>query len=278
MADQIIPVSKTTQPATEVASAPSAPARSTQPVVLPSKGYFYPENSKLSSGTIEIHRITARHEDILSNTNFLKKGTVLDEFLKAVIATPEVDLNDLLIGDKNALFIAARKGAYGELYNTKIKCLECGAESSVDIDISNLKPVEINWSLAKKGENRIPFKLPDSGKLVQISLLTHRDEVDIDRELKALAKFGAQGASPEMTTRLKYMIKSIDGDSDRAKIKVFVDENMSAKDSLALRRFAREVSPDLDLTFDFTCPACGHQAKKQIPLGPNFFWPNISDA
>jgi len=274
MADPIIPITKQAAP---VAVAVVKSSQPTETVALPSKGYFYPENHPLASGTIEIYSVTARHEDILNNTNLLKKGTVLDEFLKALIATPNVTIGDLFIGDKNALFIATRKSAYGEIYSTKIKCPECAVESIIDIDISKLGMKNIDWNVATKGENKMSFKLPNSGKTIVFSLLTHKDDADIDQELKALAKFGATSTSPEITTRLKYAIKSIDGDSDRNKIKTFVDEQFTAKDSLAFRKFVRDHTPDMDMTFEFTCPSCGHQAKMTVPLGANFFWPNITE-
>jgi hypothetical protein len=280
MTDTTIPVSKPTA-VNKAISTPDAPKvnQPTEVVELPSNGYFYPEAHPLSSGKIEIYQVTARHEDILSNTNLLKKGTVLDEFLKALIATPNVAISDLLIGDKNALFIAARKSAYGEIYNTKVKCPECGVESNVDIDLSKLVSKSIEYVGATRGENKLTFKLPNSGKTVAVSLLTHKDESDIDAELKALAKFGGANNTnaPEITTRLKYTIRSIDGDADRLRIKNFVDGQLTAKDSLALRKFVRENTPDMDMNFDFTCPACGHQTKMTVPLGANFFWPNISE-
>lgn len=288
MSDPTIPVSKAPilNPAVKAALAQNQaeapkPVLPTISVALPSQGLLYPANHPLASGVIDIYQVTARHEDILSNTNLLKKGTVLDEFLKALIATPNVSINDLLIGDKNALFIAARRSAYGDEYATKIKCPECGVESVVEIDLSKLapKPLTENFTNIAKNENRCSFTLPNSGKTVIFSFLTHKDESDIDAEIKALAKFGGpdKGASPEITTRLKYTIKAIDGDSDRVKIKNFVDTMLTAKDSLALRRYVRENTPDMDMNFDFTCPACGHQTKMIVPLGANFFWPNVSD-
>lgn len=268
-----IPVSKSTQPAVDTKK--STP--NTMTVNLPSKGYFYSTNSPLSSGTIELYQVTAKHEDILSNANFLRKGTVLDEFLKSLIATPNVALNDLLIGDKNGLFVAARKSAYGEIYTAKIKCPECTTESSIDINLDSLVEKPFALENYTKGENKFVYTLPSSKKNITWSLMTHKDEVDIDQELKALNKLGTSVASPEITTRLKYTIKAIDGDTDKVKIKNFVDTQMSAKDSMAFRRYVREVTPDLDMTFDFICPACGHQAKMNVPLGATFFWPNLND-
>ena len=286
MSDTTIPVSKSAPFNNAVKTAliqtqADAPKQNipTETVDLPSQGYFYPANHPLSNGKIEIYQVTARHEDILSNTNLLKKGTVLDEFLKALIATPNTSINDLLIGDKNALFIAARKSAYGENYTTKIKCPECSVESNIEINLSVLKAKPLNSDVLTKGENKLSFKLPNSNKVVTVSLLTHKDETDIDAELKALAKFNGPNTtnSPEITTRLKYTIKSIDGESDRSRIKNFVDTQLTAKDSLALRKFVRENTPDMNMNFDFTCPACGHQVKMNVPLGANFFWPNLTE-
>lgn len=275
MADPIIPIVRNQYAAKQVET-----PKLSQPTVtveLPSKGYFYPESHPLASGNIEIYQVTARHEDILSNTNLLKKGTVLDEFLKALIATPNVSISDLLIGDKNALFIAARKSAYGEIYVAKIKCPDCEVASNIDINLGELPAKAIDFSLAKKGENRMSFTLPNSGKVIVFSLLTHKDDVDIDQEIKALAQYGKGTTSPEITTRLKYTIQSIDGETNRIKIKQFVDETLTAKDSLALRKFVREHTPDVDMGFKFVCPSCGHQVRMNVPLGANFFWPNISD-
>lgn len=273
MSDTTIPISKQSQTKPTEVPKPTLP---TETVDLPSRGLFYPESSPLSSGKIEIYQATARHEDILSNTNLLKKGTVLDEFLKALIATPNVSISDLLIGDKNALFIAARKSAYGEIYTTKIKCPSCEEESNIDIDLNTIKPKELVNINATKGENRFSYTLPNSKRVLALAFLTHKDEADIEAEIKALSKMN-NGTAPEITTRLKYSIKAVDNETDRMKIKNFVDTQLTAKDSLALRRYIREITPDMDMNFDFTCPACGHSERMSVPLGANFFWPNVSD-
>lgn len=277
MDNTTIPISKQTAQVPSVAAEPLKQTASTVTVKLPSNGYFYPTTHPLSSGTIELYQVTAKHEDILSNTNLLKKGTVLDEFIKSIIATPNVSLNDIFIGDKNALFIEARKSAYGEIYTTKIKCPECGEESNIDIDLNKVKPKAFTFEKYTRGENKFSYVLPSSKRTIVWSISTHKDENDIEQELKALAKLGTAVAAPEVTTRLKYLIKSVDGETDRGKIKMFIDNAMPAKDSLAFRKHVRENTPDLDMTFDFTCPKCGHQDNMSIPLGAGFFWPNTID-
>lgn len=284
MSDTTIPVTKSASLNQAVKSALINQAEGQKPnlptmnVKLPSQGVFYPSTHPLAGGTVDIYQVTARHEDILSNATLLRKGTVLDEFIKALIATQGVTINDLLIGDKNALYVAARRSAYGDIYSTKIKCPECGEESVEDIDLSQLTNKQLNLDGVTQNENRISYTLPNSGKAITIGLLTHKDETDIDAELKALAKFSGNNApAPEITTRLRYTIKSVNGDSDKLKIKSFVENELTAKDSLALRKFVREKTPDIDMNFNFTCTACGYQGRVPVPLDANFFWPNITE-
>ena len=79
----------------------------TEVVDLPSKGLVYPKDHPLADGTIEMKYMTAREEDILTSSNLIQKGIVIDELLKSLIIT-KVDFNDVIVGDKNAIMLAAR--------------------------------------------------------------------------------------------------------------------------------------------------------------------------
>lgn len=244
-------------------------------VQLPSQGHFYPATHPLSSGVIQLFEVTAKHEDILSNTALLKKGTVLDDFLKALIATPNVDMNDVLLGDKDAILLAARRSAYGDNYVVDTKCTSCDSDVKVTIDLGSIKVKPFDFSGLERGQNSFSFTLPSSGKTIVWKLLTHKDEGAIDSELKNLSKL--QSTSPEVTTRLKYLIQSVDGNSDRAFVKKFVDVELSAKDSLAFRKHVRVSTPSIDMNYDFVCPKCGHEERRSVPMGANFFWPGLSE-
>lgn len=266
MPEPTIPVSKqVTSPA------PSARDFPTEFIDLPSQGYFYPTSSPLSSGRIELKYMTAKEEDILTSQNLIKRGIVLDELLKALIVTPDVKLDDILIGDKNAIFIASRRLAYGDNYPASITCPKCREENKVTINLGDIKPKEFNFAQYTKGENRFTFTT-SFNKTIVYKLLTNKDESDIDAELKGLAKLN-KNASPELTTRLKYMIVSVDGNEDRGIVKKFVD-NMPAKESVVFRKYVKDNMPDMDMTFDFNCTACGHNERMALPLGVDFFWPS----
>jgi hypothetical protein len=245
----------------------------TDVVELPSHGFFNSVEGALTEGKVEIKQMTAKEEDILSNQQFIKKGVVLTELLKSLIVAPFGCLDDLLIGDKNALFFTSRVSAYGKDYKTKMKCPNCGEDCDVNVDLTTVKNKEYDFSNCQKGVNRFDFVLPNSGKRLTYRLLTHKEETAIDLELRSLEKFG-KGASAEITTRLKYMIVAVDGNEDKNLIKKFVDTELSSKDSLEFRKAMRNAMPDVDSTFDFECPKCDHSAKLQIPLGISFFWPS----
>ncbi len=246
----------------------------TERIDLPSKGYFYSESDPLSTGYIDMKMMTAKEEDILTSQNLIKKGVVLDKLLESLIVTPGVNIENLLLCDKNALFVAARRLAYGDSYGpVQVRCQKCYEEVKQVVNLGELREKPYEFEKVQKGHNHFHFTLPYSKKTVLFKLLNSKDEIDIDNELKATAKFVKSGGSTEITTRLKKMIVSIDDKSDRAIINKFVDTELLSKDSMALRSHARQISPELDMSFNFNCPSCSHEERMDVPMTVQFFWP-----
>ena len=241
---------------------------------LPSEGFFYPEDSVLSNGKIELKYMTAKEEDILTSQNLIKKGVVLDRLLDELIVTPGVSSNDLIVGDRNAVFVAARILAYGSKYEAKVVCPKCGEENFVSIDLSEMTNQEFDFSGYTKNVNEFSYQLPISKRNLTYKLLTGHDESSISQELKSLSKLNKNGASPEVTTRLKYMITAVDGKTDRQVIKNFVDKELTSRDAREFRKHVKESSPDFDMMFNFKCEHCDHEGRISMPMGINFFWPD----
>ena len=235
----------------------------TETVELPSKGLLYPEDSELAKGTIEIKYMTAKEEDILTNQSYIKNGTVLDKLLKSVIVS-KINFDDLLIGDKNAIMIAARILGYGSDYSFNY------SGESYTVDLSQIENKPLKEELFISRTNEFTFTLPKSGNTVTFKLLTHKDEQDINRELEGLKKI-SKDSSPELSTRLKYIITSVEGNRERKDIRNFVDNYLLAQDSRALREYVREIQPDVDLTFF----PDGNSERISIPIGVSFFWPEF---
>ena len=244
----------------------------TEVLSLPSKGLLYPEDSPLRSGTIDVKYMTAKEEDILTSQNLITQGVVIERLLQSVIADPKVKLDDLLIGDKNALMVGTRILGYGKDYNVLIVDPETGQEVETTIDLTTLDHKKVDESLLQNGNN-FEFELPNSKRKLGFKLLTHKDESEINNILKSLEKAEQlTGVSNELTTRLKYQIQSIDGETDQKTIDNFVDNEFLALDAREYRKYTQSISPDMDLRFDYTT-GNGNKIKVDVPLGLDFFWP-----
>lgn len=246
----------------------------TEIVPLPSRGLLYPADHPLASGTIEMKYMTAKEEDILTSQNLIKQGVVLDKLFESLIITP-IRYDDLYIGDKNAIMVAARVLGYGKDYVVEVDDpFAPGTKQKVTIDLTQIENKEVDYTLFESRKNEFDFELPQSKRVVTFRLLTHGIEQEIKAELKSLNKVITRGGiDRELTTRLKHIIIAVDGESGRAAVNRFVDEELFAVDSRALRTYIKEISPDLDMTFTFESSATGEVKEMEIPMGVSFFWP-----
>ena len=237
----------------------------TETIELPSKGILYSEDHPLSNGTIEMKYMTAREEDILTNQNYIANGTVLDKLLQSLIIT-KFDYNDLLIGDKNAILIASRILGYGKDYSFTYD----GVEHEVDLSTLENKP--LNEVLFSKGVNDFSYTLPHSGTKITFKLMDGHLENKIEAEIKGLKKVNKNFYS-DLTTRLKYIITSVEGDSEVKTIRDFIDNYLLARDSRALREYKKEIQPDIDLKIFIELN--GESLEIEVPIGVNFFFPDF---
>ena len=242
----------------------------TEVIDLPSKGLIYPKDNPLSKGTIEIKYMTAREEDILSNQNLIKKGVVLDKLFESIIVDRSINIDDIVIGDKNAIILATRLLGYGPEYPMKFYSSKLDDTISATVDLSKVQIKEIDESMYNN-ENRFEFTTPFGKNKLEFRLLTHGDEQLIEKDLKAIEKFN-KDSSATITTRMRYMILSVDGESDVGKISKYT-QNMLVRDSKAFRDYVRSISPDVDMNFIYVHED-GDEEVVPIILGVNFFWPS----
>ena len=166
----------------------------TEVVELPSKGLLYAKESPLSSGTIEMKYMTAKEEDILTNQNFITNGTVIDKLLQALIVDKSINYSDLLVGDKNALLVAARILGYGADYEFDYQ------GEKVTVDLTQIKNKDLSDDLNTEGKNEFRYTTPSTETLLTFKLLTHGDENKIEREVKGLKKINKE-SSAELSTQ-----------------------------------------------------------------------------
>ena len=243
----------------------------TEVVELPSKGYFYPKDNPLASGKVEMKYMTAREEDILTSPNLLKQGTAVDKLLEALIVDKKVNLDDILIGDKNSIIVAARILGYGKQYEfTTLD--ENGEEVNVTVDLTTLNDKEIDFTDLTEGVNEFSFTLPNSERTITLKFLTHKDEKELESEATALKKVSGSIVKT-MTSRMKRIIASVDGNSEKQHINEFVDNELLSVDSLELRRYLNSINPDINMTTIATF-SDGRAEEVAVEITAQFFWPS----
>jgi hypothetical protein len=253
----------------------------TEIVDLPSRGEFYPEGHPLrGKETVEIKYMTAKEEDILTSESLLRKGIALDRMLQNIILDKTVNVNDLLVGDKNALFVAARITGYGEDYDTSVTCPACLKMQEHTFDLSTCGPKPLLKGEALSGLEGVSYnndgtysiKLARSEATVKVRLLTGKDEKLIEQNKANKKKHKLPDTN--LTDLLKTIIVSVNGSTSRQDVESFV-EMMPARDSRLLRKIYPLLAPNIDMSQEFQCSSCGHEQALEVPVTANFFWPEL---
>jgi hypothetical protein len=241
-------------------------------VPLPSSGLVYaPGHALHNKRQVEFRSMTARDEDILMNQAFAKQGTMINHLINACLMDKNVNVDDLLIGDRNAILVALRSVSYDPKYAAMLKCQSCGNSTTLEVNLPDLdiKPLEISPSEA--WTNSFELKLPVTKKTVNFKFLTCKDEIDLIQTSQSRRKKGLK-AETAVTEHLAAYLLSVEGNYDRNYISKFC-MFMPARDSMILRKYIRENEPGIDVMVDFECDSCNHSGEVPIPFGPSFFWP-----
>ena len=248
----------------------------TEFVELPSGGRFYPPGHSLhNQNTIEIRYMTAKEEDILTSRSLLKEGVALDRMLQNLVIDGSINVNSLLVGDKNALLVAARRTGYGPEYETKVACPSCGTTVDHSFDISspstnNFEKSAEEFGVSFDASGHATITLPMTGVKVECRLLTGADETRVTKE--AIRKSKKKMESTSTTDAFRAFVVSVNGDNNPFTLENFI-QNMPARDARHLRTIYNEVIPNINLEQNFECSNCGHEADMEVPLGIDFFWP-----
>tara|TARA_R110000803_G_scaffold30310_1_gene68426 strand:+ start:1795 stop:2664 length:870 start_codon:yes stop_codon:yes gene_type:complete len=253
----------------------------TEIIELPSKGLIYPKDNPLSSGKIEMKYMTAREEDILTTQSYLRDGSVLDRLFQSLIVSNgdgvSVKYVDLIVGDKNAIMIAARVLGYGKDYKVEVNDPFSDNTQDEIIDLTQFDNKEYDGSAQLElHKNEFELELPQSKRKLTFMITTESKDRKIKHILEEEKKKNRKlknETSSELTTRLKQTILSIDGDYDQRTIANFVDNELFAQDSRALRTYIKKVSPDMDLQWEFISEETGEGRFMSLPMDVTFFWP-----
>ena len=203
--------------------------------------------------------MTAKEEDILTTQSYIKDGSVLDRLFKSLIVGNgdgvSIKYEDLVTGDKNAIIIAARILGYGKDYEVEIADPFSNNKQTDVIDLTQFENKEYDGShQIEKYRNEFEFQLPHSNRTITFMAMTEKVEKRAKHQSDTIKKKNRKlrdNTSRELTTRLKNMILSVDGNYDKKDIINFVDNELFAIDSKALRKYINEVIPDVNLMYEF---------------------------
>lgn len=255
----------------------------TEFVTLPSEGLFYPEGHPLrNQKEVEIKQMTAKEEDILTNKSFLKKGILLDRLIESLLVSKNIPTNSILVGDRNAIVIAARISAYGPTYDLGVVCTECGHKNQVSIDLEKAESRNIEKIIADLENSKdlytitpsgaILIKLPKTGWDVACRLLSGEDEKRMTNIIESKKRTNNVDADITISEQLDLIIESINGSLERSTIKSAIGL-MPAYDAKFLRNAYSKLIPNVLIKSNFVCGSCLDGQEVEVPFTQEFFWP-----
>lgn len=235
-------------------------------ISLPSKGLFYKNGLK----ELDVEYMTSRDEDLLTTPSLIENKTVINKLLKRKIKTPNVNVDDLLPGDKSAVILFLRTSSYGPEYTVEVQDPRSGEYFKEVVNLLNLKHKDLKEMPDENGYFSV--ELPMRKKTVKFRLLTSGEEESIRKTAEKIKDEYNQEFAEYSTLRLKSAVVSIDGNSDKNYINKFIDA-MPAFDSTTIKRKMNDVSPEFDMKYTFTTKD-GYNFDAYLIVGSDFFFPN----
>ena len=241
-------------------------------VRIPSLGYTYPKDLGMGSTDIEMRYMTAADEDDLTSPSLIRKGVWLSKLLQNCMINKSFDVDELLVGDRNALLFWLRQSAYGSNYELSITCPSCEKKFANEFKLDKLIMKTLDVKPTTLGKNEFSFRLPKMDVEVHFRLTTGKISAELEKEFEIQRNLKTPKEAV-ITSTLKQQIVEVQGIRDSKTIEDFIDNYLLATDSLALRQYIEKITPDIILKQAVTCPACGTSSEFDIPIEVQFFWP-----
>jgi len=245
----------------------------TSMIPLPSQGKLYPIDSPLASGEIEIKHMTAMEEDILSSLSLIRRGVVLDKLLEACIVDTKIDINEMLVCDRNAVYIAIRISGFGKDYPIQITCPNCNLETKGSTDLGELNVKFLETSPVSANTNLFKYDTEYEGTPYSFTFkfITGGDEVKITEIQKKLAVSNPDGNSKEVTLRMIAMIQQLNEHKSSETLQ-FMLPNLPMRLSKKFRNYVDKIEPQVEMKSNVMCSNCGVESEVDVPMTSDFFW------
>lgn len=232
-------------------------------VELPSRGICYSPIKK----SVRVAYMTAADENILAAPNLIQSNSIVNELLKRKVIDKDINVDDIIEEDRQAILIFLRNTAFGSDYNLKLQDPETNEDFPEVADLSTLdfKP----FTLVPDENGEFPYFMEKSKTQVTFKFLTRKQE----NELKEIEKSWKveDGIPPIITKRLEMHIKSVKGNRDMMNIHNFVQQ-LPIVDSQSFRKHITDNKPGIDLKRKAIAPS-GKEVQYTIGFGVEFFRP-----
>jgi hypothetical protein len=231
-------------------------------VELPSRGIYYPNRKK----SVKVSYLTASDENILASPGLIQNSSAINEILKRKIGDKDINIDDLVEEDKEAILVFLRNTAFGTSYTLKITDPKTKLPFETKIDLSTLKIKDFNLEEDTNGEYK--YYLEKSKVDITFKFLNKKQLTDIE---KIRENWNGIGVAPVVTKELEFLIKSVGGIRDPMDILHFI-EKLPILDSQNFRKYVKTNKPGLDLKQRVITPS-GEEIEVEIGLGVEFFRP-----
>ena len=152
-------------------------------ISLPSNGECY----KNKIGRLPVAYITAYDENIITSPNLYRDGLVIEYLLKNKVVNKEINVEELVSGDVDAIVLFLRATSYGTDFPVAVTDPETGENIETNVDLTTIKPKEFKLKGDENGH--FSYTLPKSGAEVKFKYLTRKEEND----LRLLARIESEG-------------------------------------------------------------------------------------
>ena len=224
----------------------SNPLASYDIIPLPSKGECYPSKR----GRIAVSYLTAIDENIIVSPNLYRDNLVLDILLKEKIRNSDIDPDDLLDGDRDAIILFLRSSAYGNMYAVTTTDPDTKQKFETEIDLSQLKYKEFN--LVGDENGYFDFEVPVKKDKIKFKFLSHGDYKKLDLLDQAETPGLRKSTLLDVSSRLNLFLSS---DKDiTSEVKKDITKAIETIDSWAnetdaeATQFSRRVSNELEMS------------------------------
>src|SRR5436853_4964450 len=109
-------------------------------VELPSRGIYYENKNKM----LKVGYLNASDENILASPNFVKTKQIVDELLKRKILDKDINIEDIVEEDRQAILLFLRNTSFGSDYKLELEDPKTNKPFETVVDLSEVNFNEFN--------------------------------------------------------------------------------------------------------------------------------------